>query len=103
MTENGVGAVSGPEWPAAYEMAQERLHTRNPHMVGDAILWRATFLHALIGWSEFQELHRDDGELPTADMMDVAATIPTCSDEDTFELELFEEHLAGRSDQGSTA
>lgn len=103
ITEKGVVVVSGPEWQAAYELAQERLHARYPRMVGDAILWRATFLHALIGWREFQEFHRDDGELPTAAMIDVAATIPTYGDETSFDLELFEAYLADRSGRDPTA
>ncbi len=96
LSEQGSPQVSSPEWQAAYRTAQERLHTRHPRMLANAILWRATFLDSLIGWSDFQKLHQGD-ELPTAHMLEVAATIPTYGDETSFDIELFEEHLAGLS------
>lgn len=99
--EQGVSERSGPEWQQTYELAQQRLHARHPHMLADRILWRATFLHALTEWSEFQELHRDDGELPTAGMLEVAATIPTYGDDTSFDLYSFEESLADRSGDSS--
>ena len=102
VAEQGVSERSGPEWQKAYEIAQQRLHARHPRMLADRILWRATFLHALIEWSEFQELHRDDGELPTPDMLEVAAAIPTYGDDTSFDFHLFEERLAERS-HGSEA
>ena len=102
VAEQGVSERSGPEWQKSYEIAQQRLHARHPRMLADRILWRATFLHALNEWSEFQERHRDDGELPTADMLEVAATIPTYGEDTSFDLYLFEERLAERS-QGSVA
>lgn len=97
MTEKGASEASSPEWQAAYRMAQERLQARYPRKLADAILWRATFFDLLIGWSDFQELHRDDGELPTADMLEIAATIPSYGDDTSFDIDLFEEWLADRS------
>ncbi|MEA3016997.1 MAG: hypothetical protein QOI38_1719 [Sphingomonadales bacterium] len=102
IAETRVSARSGPEWDATYRAAQGQLHARHPRMLADAILWRATFLHALIDWAPFKELHRGDGELPTADMLEVAATIPTYGDEESFDMEDFEELLAHAS-QSSTA
>lgn len=97
VTERNTAETSGPEWQAAYRIAQERLHSRYQRMLADAILWRATFLHALIGWSDFQELHREDGELPTANMLEVAANIPSSGSDTSFNIDLFEEWLANRS------
>jgi hypothetical protein len=97
LAEQGVSDRSGPEWQKTYELAQHRLHARHPRMLADRILWRATFLHALTEWSEFQELHRDDGDLPTPDMLEVAAAIPTYGDDTSFDLYMFEERLAERS------
>lgn len=97
VAEKGAPEASSAEWQAAYEMAQDRLHARYPRMQADAILWRATFLDALIGWSGFKELHREDGELPTPDMLEVAATIPTRGSDESFDMELFEKRLVERS------
>jgi hypothetical protein len=97
MAEKQVSETSGPEWQAAYETAQERLQGRYPRMLADAILWRATFLDALIGGSAFQKLHHNDGELPTADMLEVAATIPSYGDDTSFDIDDFEEWLVNRS------
>jgi len=93
MTEIGISEVSGPEWEAAYRLAQERLHARYPQMVADAILWRATFLDALVSESDFQQRHSHDGELPTAAMLEVAATIPTYGADTSFDIDWFEESL----------
>lgn len=101
VAERGVAERSGPDWQEAYEIAQQRLNARHPRMLADRILWRATFLHALTEWSEFQDLHRDDGELPTPDMLEVAATIPTYGDDTSFDLYSFEESLAERSRDSS--
>lgn len=70
-------------------------------MLADRMLWRATFLHVLIEWSEFQELHREEGELPTPDMLEVAAVIPTYGDDPSFDLYMFEERLTERSRDSS--
>jgi hypothetical protein len=97
VAEKGASDVSSPGCQAAYRVAQERLHARHGRLLGDAILWRATFLDSLVGWSKFQELHRHDGELPTADMLDVAATIATYGEDTSFDIDVFEEHLSHRS------
>src|SRR3546814_9046890 len=62
-------------------------------MTADAILWRTTFLDLLLGWEEFRARHQNDGELPTASMLKVAATIPTYGDDTSFDIDLFEEEL----------
>ena len=98
MAEKDVSETSGPGWQAAYEIGQERLYGRHPRLLADAILWRATFLDSLIGWSAFQKLHHEDGQLPTADMLEVAATIPSYGDDTCFDLEDFEERLVNRLD-----
>lgn len=95
--EKGEPEASSPEWHAAYEIAQERLHGRHPRMLADAILWRATFLDLLIGRRAFQELHREDGELPTGGMLEVTATIYTDGSDTSFDIDLFEEQLAACS------
>lgn len=84
---------SGPEWNAAYVEAQEDLRDRHTMMLGDRILWRATFLNSLLSWDEFQDLHADDGQLPTPAMLHVAATIPTYGDDTAFDSSLFERRL----------
>ena len=86
--------MSTSEWQTAYENAQEHLRSRHPRMLADAILWRATFLEALLGWGDFQARYAGHGELPTDKMLEVAATIPTFGDETSFDRESFEEHLA---------
>lgn len=103
ITETGVLERSGPDWNATYRAAQGQMHARHPRMLADAILWRATFLHALIEWAPFKELHRGDGELPTADMLEVAATIPTYGDDESFDMDDFEELLSARASQRAIA
>lgn len=93
VAEHGEPDTSSPEWEAAYRTAQERLHARHPHMLADAMLWRATFLDSLIGWDEFQGEHEADGELPTPAMLVVAASIPTYGDDTSFDFDLFERRL----------
>lgn len=81
-------------WNEAYGVAQSGLRRIHGRLLGDAVLWRATFLDALLGWDEFQERHRDEGELPTPEMLEVAAIIATRGDDTSFDNELFEELLA---------
>lgn len=101
VAELGISDRSGPEWQRAYESAQQRLHADHPRMLADRILWRSTFLHALIEWSEFKELHSEYGDHPTPDMLEVAAAIPTYGDDTSFDWYLFEERLAERSRDSS--
>src|SRR3546814_14396225 len=97
VSQNGKAAVSAAGWQADYQLAQNRLRARYPIMTSDAILWRNTFLDLLLGWEEFQARHQNDGELPTASMLKVAATIPTYGDDTSFDIDLFEEEQIGRA------
>src|SRR3546814_2570581 len=92
-------AVSAAGWQADYQLAQNRLRASYPIMTADAILWRTTFLDLLLGWEEFRARHQNDGELPTASMLKVAATIPTYGDDTSFDIDLFEEELENRSEE----
>ena len=81
-------------WKAAYRSVQDRVQAEHGVEMGDAILWRTTFLDALLGWNEFAVMHAAAGDLPTAAMLEVAALIPTHGAETSFDLDLFEEMLA---------
>lgn len=94
VAKEGATDPSSFEWQTAYEAAQDRLQARHPRMLADAILWRATLLSALIDWEEFRERHRDDGELPTAGMLQIAATIPSHGGDTSFDTEMFEKALS---------
>lgn len=89
----GATDVDSPAGDAAYRTAQAALQARYPRMHADAILWRATHLHSLLGWDEFREAHCDDGALPTDTMIEVAATIETYGDERSFDIDYFEDLL----------
>jgi hypothetical protein len=91
-------AAGSPEpgsnaWEDAYSRTQARLRLEYGRAVGDAILWRVTFLDAWLGWDHFQQLHAGDGELPTPEMLRVAGEIPTSGIDTSFDLEEFEEML----------
>lgn len=84
----------GPKWNAAYVEAQKVLRDRYPAMLADRILWRATFLEALISSGNFQQRHSGSGDLPTPQMLHVAATITTYGFDTSFDIGLFEASLA---------
>ena len=93
LQNTGATDVDSPARDAAYRPAQSALQARYPRMQADAILWRATHLHSLLGWDEFCEAHRDDGALPTDAMLEVAATIETYGDERLFDIDDVEDLL----------
>ena len=94
LADAGSPTSGSEEWHAAYRDAQQHLHTEHGWEVGDAILWRATFLDALVRGGEFQKDHAGERELPTPAMYEVAAFITTYGDERSFDRWSFEAHLA---------
>jgi len=92
--EAGNPDPDGDAWDATYRSAQARFHEEFGHEIGDAILWRVTFLAAFLNWDEFQRRHELRDDLPTAQMLQVAGTIATHGAELSFDLALFENMLA---------
>lgn len=78
------------EWEAAYQSVQAILRREHGKWGGDAIIWRATLLHALLESDDFLEANWEDGELPTLAMLEVAATIYTDGSDTCFDREEFE-------------
>lgn len=96
-----VEAAGGPDpvspaWELAYRDAQARLNARHERPVADAVLWRATFLDALLGWDEFRQRYGGSCDAPSPAMIEVAAIVPTHGAETSFDVDLFEGMLDER-------
>ena len=88
----GNPSPDAPAWQNGYRAAAAELGSKfGP--AGEAVIWRTTFLDALLGWDAFTQRHEAAGDLPSKAMLHVAGTIPTHGAETSFDLELFEEML----------